>query len=148
MERTKIESRELEQLGVSENGINYYDNTDPISIYENHDGSYSVEGADARECDSVSDLVDFLNYNGDLLAAYEFVEKNADDWLYNPEALDDDQIKEWHDEEGHAVYPVEDQQRFDEDAVEWIHSEGKEVNDDSLWQYVKTCVPEWHEDAE
>ena len=61
----KLEYAALAKLGATKEQLNIYSNTDPLDIYINGDGTYSVTGViEAREITG-SDLLGLLDSLGD-----------------------------------------------------------------------------------
>ena len=61
----KLEYAALAKLGATKEQLNIYSNTDPLDIYINDDGTYSVMGA-IEACEiTESDLLGLLDSLGD-----------------------------------------------------------------------------------
>ena len=61
----KLEYAALAKLGATKEQLNIYSNTDPLDIYINDDGTYSVTGA-IEACEiTESDLLGLVDSLGD-----------------------------------------------------------------------------------
>ena len=59
----KIEYKQLVNLGLSKMALDFYTNTDPLTIHRNDDGSYSVAGCveftSANDSEFIADMESF-----------------------------------------------------------------------------------------
>ena len=66
--RTQIEWRELRIIGCSQKALDFYSNTDPLAIYKNDDGTYSIAGCFECTAEDGAGLCDVLDSFADAVS--------------------------------------------------------------------------------